>query len=123
LGFTVEEIFMQTVTFSKSSLGLLFNNNAMARLIDCFIAHKGEWVYTKDIMEETRLSSTAITQNTTLLIDLGMIEMESIHKQKAYRIRKNSVEMEGLIKLYNLCKDNIDVIRKNLRARKPKKLR
>jgi RIO-like serine/threonine protein kinase len=112
---------MQTVTFSRTSaLGLFFNNNAMARLLDCFIQRKGDWVYTKDIMEDTRLSSTAITQNTMLLVDLGMIEMETVHKQNAYRIKKNSVEMEALTRLHTLCKNKSDVIRKNLKARKPK---
>lgn len=81
----------------------LFNNNAMARIIDVLIEKKDDKVITiPEIVDETNLSRRSVGDGLTLLKELNMVDMDVKHLTKLYKVNKRAKLTKSLISLHSI---------------------
>lgn len=91
----------------------LFNNNAMARILDVLIEKKDVKVITiPEIVEETNLSRRSVGDGLSLLKDMDLVDMDIKHLTKLYKVNKKAKLTKSLINLYNMINIEQEYVRK-----------
>lgn len=107
-----------------TTLGYLYNNNAMARIQDVLIVNykqnNNELMPLEDILRSTGLSRTATTDCMKRLLSKHMI-IEGYDKwSKSYRLNQKNVATKYLVKLYDIVSsiENVNIPKRKYCPRK-----
>ena len=87
----------------KPKFSKLFNNNAMARIIDALIEKQNDKVITiPELVGETDLSRRSVGDGLSILKDADVVELEVRHLTKYYKVNKRSKLTKYLINVYGM---------------------